>query len=191
MARLEAPLAAVALVLGGLCGCGRAPAGELTAAPSARDVGVERAERLAFPGTREGAQALVDGLVRPDADHAATLRALRPEPRDYEAVFVGEAAARVRAASEGLFAEADALRPREGQTATLLRSVTTEELRDGKSHGCPLRYDDVALHLAPGLTIYCFKLVKPGETVGTAFDGLVFVNGHWALFPKPWRALSR
>ena len=31
-------------------------------------------------------------------------------------------------------------------------------------------------------------VVKPGETLGMAFDGLAFVNGHWRIFPKPWRA---
>ena len=32
--------------------------------------------------------------------------------------------------------------------------------------------------------------VLPGESLGMAFDGLVHVNGHWAWFPKPWRALG-
>ena len=40
-----------------------------------------------------------------------------------------------------------------------------------------------------GLTVYAFKFVKPGETLGMAFDGLVWVNGHFAIFPKPWRFL--
>jgi hypothetical protein len=34
-----------------------------------------------------------------------------------------------------------------------------------------------------------WKFVKPGETIGMAYDGLVFVNGHWAWFPKAWHAL--
>jgi len=32
--------------------------------------------------------------------------------------------------------------------------------------------------------------VKQGETIGLAFDGLVYVNGHWVIMPKPWRALK-
>lgn len=31
--------------------------------------------------------------------------------------------------------------------------------------------------------------LEPGQTLGMAFDGLVHVNGHWRLFPKPWKAL--
>ena len=38
------------------------------------------------------------------------------------------------------------------------------------------------------MTLFRFKFVKAGETIGMAFDGLAFVNGHWRIFPKPWRA---
>ena len=39
----------------------------------------------------------------------------------------------------------------------------------------------------PGLTVYRWKYTKPGEPLGMAYDGLIYVNGHWAWFPKPWR----
>lgn len=26
--------------------------------------------------------------------------------------------------------------------------------------------------------------------LGMAYDGLIYVNGHWAWFPKPWRVLG-
>ncbi|TMQ06352.1 MAG: hypothetical protein E6J91_38110 [Deltaproteobacteria bacterium] len=29
-----------------------------------------------------------------------------------------------------------------------------------------------------------------GEQLGMAYDGLIYVNNHWAWFPKPWRALG-
>ena len=32
--------------------------------------------------------------------------------------------------------------------------------------------------------------VEPGESLGLAFDGLIFVNGRWVLMPKPWRVLE-
>ena len=32
-----------------------------------------------------------------------------------------------------------------------------------------------------------FKFVKPGQTFGMAFDGLVYINGKWCIFPKPYR----
>jgi len=47
----------------------------------------------------------------------------------------------------------------------------------------------VAAHLKPGLRIYAFKFVEPGQSLGMAYDGLVRVNGQWRIMPKPWRAL--
>ena len=48
----------------------------------------------------------------------------------------------------------------------------------------------MAGQLQSGVTLYRFKFVKPGEGLGMAFDGLVHVNGHWVIIPKPWRALG-
>ena len=45
----------------------------------------------------------------------------------------------------------------------------------------------MAAQIKPGLKVYRFKFVEPGEDLGMAFDGLVNVNGHWRIFPKPWR----
>ena len=53
----------------------------------------------------------------------------------------------------------------------------------------PAGWKEVAAQLKPGLRIYAFKFVVADQTLGMAFDGLVQVNGHWRIFPKPWRAL--
>ena len=31
--------------------------------------------------------------------------------------------------------------------------------------------------------------INQGETLGLAFDGLIFVNDRWVLMTKPWRSL--
>ena len=41
--------------------------------------------------------------------------------------------------------------------------------------------------LKPGVVLYRWKFVKPGSTIGMAYDGLAHVNGHWVFIPKPWR----
>ena len=51
----------------------------------------------------------------------------------------------------------------------------------------PGGYQKVKDFFKPGLTVYRWKYTKPGETLGMAYDGLIFVNNHWAWFPKPWR----
>ncbi len=53
-----------------------------------------------------------------------------------------------------------------------------------------LGYKDAAPQMKSGFTVYCFKFVEPGAKIGTAFDRLIFVNDHWAIFPKRWVALQ-
>ncbi|MBP7950618.1 MAG: hypothetical protein KA004_13275 [Verrucomicrobiales bacterium] len=55
----------------------------------------------------------------------------------------------------------------------------------------PGGYKEAVSHLAKGLRIYGFKYVKPGESSGMAFDGLVKVDGRWVIIPKMWRAFQK
>ena len=68
-----------------------------------------------------------------------------------------------------------------------------EELqtRAGASHYFPGGYRRAAKILRRGHTVYRWKFVKPGEKLGMAFDGLVYLNGRWLFFPKPWRILQK
>ena len=49
--------------------------------------------------------------------------------------------------------------------------------------------EDVLDYFVSDVPIGRFKFVEQGETLGLAFDGLIFVNDHWVFMPKPWRAL--
>ena len=81
--------------------------------------------------------------------------------------------------------------PQYGQTEIKLFAATTEDLREGKGNAreCPGGWKRVAPHLKPHQTWYRFEFVPPGGDVGTAFDGLTFVNSHWVITPKPWQGL--
>ncbi len=148
-------------------------------------------KRLDFPGTEEGAQALVAELVKPGADVASLSASLRPDPKDYAAVFEGDAASKVEKSHSKMWDDGKAVfKPKEGQTATLVSSQTTDKMKSGDTGNCPGGYKDAAAQMKAGLTVYCFKFVQPGESRGMAFDGLVHVNGHWAIFPKPFAALK-
>ena len=48
----------------------------------------------------------------------------------------------------------------------------------------PGGYKAVLPHLKPGNAIVRFKFVKPGETHGMAFDGLIHVNGALGADPE-------
>jgi len=146
-----------------------------------------------YPGTEEGAkQLLTDVRVSPDAK-AMTL-ALKPTSDDYKAVFVDAAAAKAEAGYEKLWSDPKAvIGASPANTELLLSKATTDDLQKWTSDAeanFPGGYKKVADKLAPGLTVYRWKYAKPGEKLGMAYDGLIFVNGHWAWFPKPWRVLG-
>jgi len=82
--------------------------------------------------------------------------------------------------------------PKPGQTELLTWWVTTDDLKAGSDmlDNFPGGYRDVVSYMKLGLPWVRFKFVKPGEELGMAFDGLVWVNDHWAWMPKPWRMLD-
>ena len=161
------------------------------AAPDAREPPAP-VVKVDFPGTAEGARALLGAFVVEGADVAALSRALRPQPVDYAAVFVGEAAKKAQGAYAPAW-DANAMRVEAdpGQTEVQLWSATGAELaaQTGDAAEFPGGYRDIAAQLGPDVAFYRFRFVRPGETAGRAFDGLVHVNGRWVIFPKPYRAL--
>jgi len=144
----------------------------------------------AHPGTEEGARALLDEFLKPGADYATLSKALRPNDADYAAMFDGPFADRAKAVYAPAWDAGEMIiAPKEGQSELKIWGATTEDLRGwtGNAAEFPGGYKDVAANLKDGLTIYRFKFVAPGEDLGMAFDGLVYVNDHWTIFPKPWK----
>ena len=145
----------------------------------------------AFPGTADGAKALLAEFVKPGADVSALSKALRADPGDAAAIYNGEAATKIQAHMNTVWEAGGILiKPaKPTQTEVMVLSATTEELKAG-SPNCTPAYKDIVGEMKPGITVYCFKFVEPGSKTGTPFDGLMFVNGHWTMFPKPWNALK-
>jgi hypothetical protein len=52
-------------------------------------------------------------------------------------------------------------------------------------------WKEAAAKMKPGLKVYRFHFLEPGKTAGMSYDGLIYVNGNWRVFPKPWRALEK
>ena len=148
--------------------------------------------RLDHPGTMDGAKALLGSFLKPGADFAGMSKALRPTKDDYKALYTDEFAGKLDAMYAPAWdAGALVLRPKDGQTDMLLFSATAEDFKAGNEAAgkFPGGYKKIADQMKPGITLYRFKFVKPGETLGMAFDGLSHVNGHWVIVPKPWRAM--
>jgi len=177
LARRFAALAAVAMIVDGFS----SPVIGQDAAPGERK----------FPGTKEGAERLLKQFLDPKADHQALTAPLEPTLKDYKAVFKDEAfAEKASKAYSQLWRTKPALRPKSGQTQLLLWGATSDDLNNWKGAAAqvsPGGYENIKGKFKDGLTIYRFKFVRPGERLGMAFDGLVYINGHWRLMPKPWR----
>jgi hypothetical protein len=150
---------------------------------------------MSLPGCKKGAQdaaaakEVLAAFTKPGADAAALTAALRPKPADYDAVFAADAVPKVKAALEPIWDSPKAvLKPAGDQTHVNLVSATPDQLAKGVA-GCPEGYKDIADKLDPKIVVYCGEFVKPGDKLGLSVDALVYVNDHWALFPKPFRAL--
>jgi hypothetical protein len=154
----------------------------------------EDSGKVDFPGTMEGARALLLQFLDPKIDKAALTKKLRPQAKDFKSVFKGGAA---KQAYEGYLTPWDKgkilVRGKPDQTELLLWSATTEDLQNGTGDAgaFPGGYSVAAPHFKDGLTFYRFKFVRPGDKLGFAWDGLIYVNGHWVIFPKPWRVLPQ
>lgn len=167
-------------------GTAASPAG--AAAPAK----IDRSAAAPFPGSDAGAKALLSSFLNASTDKKALTKALRPDSADYAAVFVGDASAKAEQEYAGLWGGDDMISGKEGQTELLLSSATTDDFKawNDKADTFPGGYKKIVDKLKPGLVLYRWKFVRPGEKIGMAYDGLTFVNGHWAWFPKPWHALK-
>ena len=77
------------------------------------------------------------------------------------------------------------------QTDFLIWAASTGELRTykGEAQFFPGGYRELAPHMKKGITFYRIKFVQPGHKIGSAYDVLVYVNGNWRLFQRPWTVL--
>ncbi len=168
--------------------------GDVAASGAPAKVGGKAPKPAAKQGKAE-AEKLLKKFLKDGTDQGALIKTLVPKPADYAAVFVGDAAAKAKAHYEKTLAKAGeggGSLNKPGQTELLLWAASSEDIKAWKGNAekkFPGGYKRIGDKIKPGLTWIRWKFVKPGETLGMAFDGLVFVNGHWAWFPKPWKAL--
>jgi hypothetical protein len=147
--------------------------------------------------TLEQAYAAAIEMLAAFLDPAQTARrsamtlALRPRDEDYPLVFVSGAAEQARQGYGGLWTSSPVIEPGPDQTSMRVNVAMAEELTGGttRSREFPGGYAEVARAFVPGRVWIAWKFVVPGETLGLAFDGLVYLDGRFAWFPKPWRVI--
>jgi hypothetical protein len=147
-----------------------------------------------FPNTEQGAKDLLQEFAKPGADIKSLSAKLQPSTKDYESVFLPELAKRMieeytPAWKEGLIKIA----PKPEQTEVQVFSATSAEIKgwtgNAKKHFAG-GYEQLGPWLKDDLVIYRFRYVKPGESLGMAYDGLAHVNGQWRYFPKAYRLVK-
>ncbi len=143
-------------------------------------------------GSEQDARRMLSEFLKPNADTAKLIYALKPSEDDVRAVYREPLATTMIEAYAGLFRPGIKIGPKAGQTELLTYYSTTGALRaqDQMLQYFPGGYGKVLEYMIPDFPIVRLKFVKPGETSGLGLDGLIFVNNHWVLMPKPWRALK-
>jgi len=169
------------------------------AAPSASLVQIAQDIANAESGSGAGSTAdpAADGrdfLLRfldDGEDREALTLALKPTPEDVRAVYAEPLASSLIDAYDGLFVPGAVIRPKPGQTELLSIFTTTGALKRGDPvlAEFPGGYKEVLDYIVGDVPIARFKFVEPGEDLGLAFDGLVYINGRWVFMPKPWNGL--
>ncbi len=147
-----------------------------------------RAEQPSLDG-----RDLLQKFFDPNADRAALTMALKPTPEDIRTVYAEPLASDLIAMYDDMFKPGVAIGPKPEHSEIYSVETTTLKLRNRPAirKKFPGGYEDVIPYLQGNNVIIRFKFVRAGETTGLAFDGLIFVNGHWVLMPKPWRAVKK
>jgi hypothetical protein len=165
---------------------------EQKSSAGAQDKNKQISGTVQFPGNEEGARQLLLQFLQPGIEKQALTKKLRPNAEDFMAVFIPEVAKQAEQGYRQPWDDGKILvHGQPGQTELLLWSATVEELQkqSGDAGAFPSGYAKAAPYFKNGLRIYRFKFVRPGEQLGFAWDGLIYVNGHWVIFPKPWRVI--
>ena len=140
---------------------------------------------------REQALPMLEALAR-DAEGSVVARLL-PRDDDFSKVFTADAAERARRAYGPVWSRGLRIsRPRPSQTEIQCALAPAGMLSwpNELSHGFPGGYRGIASMLNPHRIWLAWKYVQPGHASGLSFDGLVWVDDHWAWFPKPYRYLA-
>ncbi len=140
----------------------------------------------------KAAAAMIIKFRAAGADRAALTKNLRPTTDDYTKVFTTDFARKLEASQNAMWDSPPTIGILPAQTEMHVSKATTEDFQKGALAAKEFAggYAKIADKLQPGVTLFRFKFVKPGESSGMVIEGIAFVNGHWRIFPKPWRALE-
>jgi len=143
-------------------------------------------------GSEAQARALLMRFFEPNADLVALTAALLPTEAEIHMVYKDPLASLLVESYAAQLKPGIKFGPKPDHNDLYLRYATTAGLQRGDAvlREFPGGYKDVLQYFKTDVPIVRFKFVTSGKTIGLAFDGLVYVNNHWVIMPKPWRALK-
>ncbi|HET7868269.1 MAG TPA: hypothetical protein VFL86_27985 [Burkholderiaceae bacterium] len=166
-------------------------AGIVAQADAAPGVDARQAALAAIGILKTQLEPLLWAVARDTSGELAA--SLQPRAEDYAKVFTAEVAGPARAAFEAGFARAGRPKPADpGQTQLICHLAPAGMLASENelSHHFPGGYRHIAALLNPQRVWVRWKFCRPHEPAGMAYDGLVWVDDHWAWFPKAYRVLG-
>ncbi|MGK0359332.1 MAG: hypothetical protein ACI9U2_001634 [Bradymonadia bacterium] len=136
---------------------------------------------------------LLAAFADPAADTAALVAQLRPRSGDAAAAFHADVAAHVQAAYDQLWQDAPQIEPKPGQTALRIDPCPAGMFgqQTPLTRPFPGGYAALGPYLIPNRIWLTWRYTEPDAPRGMAYNGLVWLDDHWAWFPKPYRVVGR
>lgn len=126
-------------------------------------------------------------------EREAFSRSLNPSLEDCRAVFTEQYANKIFRQQKTLRRQNNiVIKPLTERQTTYTYWVTdADELKEyeGAAKAFPGGYRELARELNPSLDYVRFKFIEPGHKLGSAYDMLVYVNGHWVMIFRPWAVM--
>jgi hypothetical protein len=148
-----------------------------------------------LPGSVEDAKLAIGKFMAKGADYKKLTNNLKPAIADAKALFITEedaidAMAYVNKIYKQEDKKQDYIEPKTNQTDVVIYSATVKDIKadNRKAYEFPGGYKKVSSRLKENMTIYMFEFAKKGEKYGTQYHFLVYVNNHWVMFSKIWKA---
>jgi hypothetical protein len=122
---------------------------------------------------------------------AELVEGFRPRPEDFARVFTEPAP--FEALYRTVWAQiprSSGIKPEQSQVRAVAATPRLLRVPNAASDAFPGGYRRIVHLLVEDQVWLAWKYVRPGSTVGTAFDGLTRLEDRWVWFPHPWRALQ-
>lgn len=136
---------------------------------------------------------LLARFADPNTDRAALVAGLMPRSGDFAKAFRADIAGQVEQAYAALMQSGlPEIDPQPGQTQVTVHGCPAGFLGQDNPLSAPFPggYKPLAPFLIRNRVWLVWRYTEPGATDGITYNGLVFLDDHWAWFPKPYRVVG-